>query len=138
MKKLMIAIACFAFVLALTPAASARMAGQGIWRANIPYGFQVENQKFPAGTYQVTVDAGRLILVSEDGQDRLNALTIRTEARETPEKSTLTFVNYNGYHFLRSIQVAGHEAGRELLKSKFEVELARKGAAGTTQVVAMK
>ena len=138
MKKLMVAIACFAFVLAMNPAALAQMDEQRMWKANVPYTFHVENRELPAGVYLVKWTAGRLTLASEDGKNRVNVIAIRTEGKVTQEKSFLTFNKYGSDHFLSAIHFAGVEDGRELLKSKYEVELAKKNSLETVQIVAQK
>ncbi len=136
MKKLMVAIACFVFVLTLSPAALAQMDDQKIWKANVPYTFHVENRELPAGIYLVKWTAGRLTLASEDGKNRVSVIAIRTEGRVTQEKSFLTFNKYGDNHFLGAIHFAGVEDGYELLKSKFEVELAKKTSPESVQIVA--
>lgn len=138
MKKLMVAIACFAFVLALSPAASAQMDDQTIWKANVPYAFHVENRQMPAGLYLVKWTAGRLMLASTDGKDRISAITLLTVGKKTQERSFLKFNRYGSEHFLSAIYFAGQEDGHELLKSKYEVELAKKTSPETVQIVAQR
>lgn len=138
MKKLMVAIACFAFVLALSPVASAQMDEQTIWKANVPYTFHVENRAMPAGVYLVRWTAGRLMLASADGKNRVSAIALRTEGKKTQERSFLKFNKYGSEHFLSAIYFAGQEDGHELLKSKYEVELAKKVSPETVQIVAQR
>ncbi len=138
MKKLMVAIACFAFILALSPVVMAQMDDQTIWKANVPYTFHVENRELPAGVYLVKWTAGRLTLASENGKDRVNVIALRTEGKKMQEKSFLTFNKYGTEHFLSAIHFAGQEDGHELLKSKYEVELAKKTMSEKVQIVAQR
>ncbi len=138
MKKLMVAIACFAFVMALSPVASAQMDEQGIWKANVPYSFHVENREMPAGVYLVKWTEGRLTLVSEDRKNRVVAITLLVQGRVTQERSYLTFNRYGSEHFLSAIHFAGIEDSRELLKSKYEVELAKKSSREKLEIVAQR
>jgi hypothetical protein len=125
MKKLMMLIASFAFVLSLTPLAQAQMDEQRIWKANVPYTFQVEDKQLPAGEYLVKWTGGRLHISSVNGQNRATFLALPVEGKVTQSKTRLVFNNYGDIHFLTAVYFAGTEQSRELLKSKTEMQIAR-------------
>jgi len=124
MRKLMILIASFAFVLAFSPLAQAQLDEQRAWKANVPYTFQVENKQLPAGQYLVKWMGGRLHIQSVDGKNSATVLALPVEGKVTQEKSRLVFNNYGDTHFLAAIYFAGTEQSRELLKSKAEMQIA--------------
>ncbi len=134
MKKLMIAVTFFALVLMLAPMASAQL-NDRTWKADIPYGFQVENQKMPAGVYLVKWVSGRIQLASEDGKNVASLVTFPVVNAKTQERSYLKFNNYAGKRFLAAIYFAGVEQSREVLQSKEAMQLAKTQTATPEYVV---
>lgn len=112
----------------LVPFANAQMDESTIWTAKVPYSFRVENTQLPAGEYLFKWNSGRLLITSADGNNKVAVISLPLEGKKTVEKSTLQFSTYGTEHFLSSIWFAGREQGREFMKSKLEVELARKQA----------
>ena len=125
MKKLMMFVASFVFVMALSPIAQAQLDEQKTWKASVPYSFQVESKQMPAGDYLVKWVGGRLQISSVDGKYQANVLVLPVEGKVTQTKSRLVFNDYGDQHYLAAVYFAGQEQSRELLKSRAEVQMAR-------------
>jgi hypothetical protein len=95
-------------------------------RANIPFGFMVGSEAFPAGVYTVARvgnDAGALVLRSSDERKSAAFLTIGTSSVQAREKASLVFNRYGDQYFLREVWTAGDLTGRQLLPSRAEREM---------------
>jgi hypothetical protein len=106
----------------------------------IPFEFQVANQKLPPGTYKVWLRGNSVLSISDgNGQTSLSLTnaTHRPNARNAAE-STLVFTVYGNRHFLNEVRWAGYPDARTLLKSKTEIELARNMPSATAATIAKK
>lgn len=108
-------------------------------RVNVPFDFNLNEKKLPAGEYSV----GRAVHGSDDLVVSVNDLDGRLKAirlsnavvRSRPnEKASLVFHRYGDQYFLFQVWPAGATVGREFRKSKSEREvqeqLARDSARG--------
>jgi hypothetical protein len=96
--------------------------------ANVPFNFMARNQHFAAGSYTLTPDISRAIVLIRGEEDSLFALSISTESRKISSCARLIFNRYGDQYFLSEVWPAGTSAGRQLLPSKAELEIARNGA----------
>lgn len=126
MKKITKLLVTLTLLCLLVPFANAQMDENTIWTAKIPYSFHVEGTQMPAGEYLIKWNSGRLLITAADGRGKVAVITLPLDGKKTVEKSMLQFRTYGTEHYLSSIWFAGREQGREFMKSKLEVELARK------------
>ncbi len=125
MKKITMILVLVTLGFLMAPFASAQLNDRAVWTAKVPYSFQVENTKMPAGEYRLQWVGGRIRIESLDGKHVASVITLPMEGKMQPN-SILQFTSYGTERFLSGVWFAGQEQGRELLKSKVEVELAKK------------
>lgn len=138
MKKLTMFAVVFAVVCTLAPIAGAQMNEQAGWKAVVPYAFYVENQKFPAGEYLLRWNAGRMQISSPNGEHKAQLITLPKQGKRTERSSHLEFTKYGTENFLTAIKFAGQEEGREVMKSKLAMELAKRETGTQLAVVIVK
>ncbi len=95
-------------------------------KAEIPFAFYVEDREFPAGTYLVGWLGGRIHIQSPDGSYSASVIAVPIELKQTRERSALQFTGYGTATYLSRVWIGGNDSGRELLRTKREVELAKK------------
>lgn len=123
MKKLAITLVG---VLSLLLAAGSAWAQNETVRANIPFGFTVNEQALPAGVYTITsADRGNtMLLIRGDGQSAI-VLAQHAQKLQAPDKTKLVFRSYGGSrYFLSEIWREGDSNGRRFPKTSLEKELA--------------
>jgi hypothetical protein len=99
-------------------------------KATIPFDFTVGSTQMSAGEYTVTFDIPGLVRITRDDQKTSCAiLTMAVQARKVPQAGALVFNKYGDAHFLSRIWSPGYDQGRELRKSKTELEIAKNVAA---------
>jgi len=95
-------------------------------KANIPFNFTVGSTRMAAGEYTIMFDNPATVrVVREDGTSACVTITIPASTGKTPEVGKLVFNNYGGSFFLSQIWSPGYDQGRQLRKSKLELEVAR-------------
>jgi hypothetical protein len=100
--------------------------GSPIVNVTIPFNFNVGPQRFLAGQYDLKPLLQHTItLRTQQGRALTNINSISIESRETPSATTLVFHRYGEHYFLSQIWVAGDNTGREITKSRSEVEIAK-------------
>lgn len=124
MKKLTLVLTLTIVMVGLSGMANAQMSNK-VWKAKVPFAFQVENQKLPAGEYLFQSFGGHIRLTSADGSKAVTVLSFANQGTRTENSTRLNFNNYGGQHFLAGVFFAGQEESREILKSKLEVELSK-------------
>jgi hypothetical protein len=97
---------------------------------NIPFDFQVADQKLPAGKYQVgrsIESSGDTVLQirSTDGHSTANRFSIPVVAVKTKNRGELIFHRYGDQYFLSEVWPAGGGTGRAFLKTRSERDLER-------------
>ena len=125
--------------LGLLLTVSAAQAQEPRVKANIPFDFVVGDRVMPAGEYMVipTGSTGLVIAISSETKPETALATTFACATSGPSKDTkLVFHSLAGRYFLSQVWVEGYSQGRELRRSKSEVQLAKNGNANQEFVVA--
>jgi hypothetical protein len=116
------------FGVGLLLAASAVQAQDNGVKADIPFDFVVGNQMLAAGEYTV-VNQGpvnqAILIRSDEGKTAILSLTQPCSSLNPSAKTKLVFHTMAGRYFLYQIWTQGNSSGRQLPKSKAEVELAK-------------
>lgn len=109
-------------------AVSAAQAQQNGVKANIPFNFVVGSQVLPAGEYLVTTQgaSNHIILIrSSDSKAVALSLSMACSTGRPSDTSKLVFHTLGGQYFLSQIWAQGYDQGRQLPRSKAEVEMAK-------------
>jgi hypothetical protein len=97
-------------------------------QADIPFEFHIGAMILPAGHGEVRPQLVRGVLsirclgCKASAQIPMNGAD---DARKMPELATLTFNRYDKTYFLSRVRIPEYSQGRELSKSKAELEFAR-------------
>jgi hypothetical protein len=108
-------------------------------KAQIPFGFVLGDQSYPAGEYAVqTMRANNssLYVTSQAGATPALILTHSHTSNERADKTKLVFHRIGNTCFLYQVWVAGSAIGREFPKSPTETQLAKNGSTSETVIVA--
>ena len=127
--------------LGLLLAVSAARAQEAGVKANIPFDFVAGSQVMPAGEYVVTPEgsSGQVILIrSNDTKAARFANAFKCSSSRPSDTTKLVFRTAGGRYFLYQIWSQGYDQGRELPKSKMEVQLAKNGDTSGEFVLAAK
>jgi hypothetical protein len=104
-------------------------------KGTIPFNFVVGNQVLPAGEYEVTSESfgsPAILIRSDDGKASASlAMTISCSSYKPADKTKLVFHIVAGQYFLSQIWTQGNDRGRELRKSRAEVQLAKNNNASS-------
>ena len=93
-------------------------------KADIPFDFQIKNEKIPAGQY--TVERANhsgitvLLLRNADGRGIEMSTSMSVQASTSADQGKLVFHKYGDQYFLYQVWEAGNNAGHELPKSRHE------------------
>jgi hypothetical protein len=121
--------AILAFVLpARLPAQSLPMT------VDVPFSFHLGDAALSSGRYIVRARLGNVLQILPIEGGGVNVLTNAVVANETPHKGALEFRRYGSEYFLTKAFWKDNTYGRQLPKSKLEVELARTSSPLTVQV----
>jgi len=108
-------------IIGLAPAA--RAASLQI-TANIPFDFVVNNQKLPAGEYDLkSLSQGAILLQNEDRRQAAITLVHSAESSVNPEGAKLVFNKYGDQYFLSQVWPGFSESGLQLPASRLEREV---------------
>jgi hypothetical protein len=116
--------------LGLLLAVSAAHAQESGVKANIPFDFVAGNQVLPAGEYLVTPEgsSGQVVLIrSSDNKAAKFAAAFNCSSARPSDSTKLVFHTMGGRYYLYQIWRQGFDHGRELPKSKIELQLAKNG-----------
>jgi hypothetical protein len=116
--------------LGLLLAVSAAQAQDMRVKANIPFDFAVGKQILPAGEYTLATEGSSsdaVVIRSDDSKSAILSLTHACSSSRRSDKTKLVFHTLAGRYFLSEIWTEGNERGRQLPKSKMEVQLAKNG-----------
>lgn len=96
----------------------------------IPFDFTIGSRVLPAGDYEVRSDTvrGAIIFQRADRAVSHAVIAIPVEASTPPAKGKLVFTCYDGRCFLSQLWSPLNATGRQFLKSKLEMEVARNRA----------
>ncbi|MGH9627114.1 MAG: hypothetical protein ACRD7E_01945 [Bryobacteraceae bacterium] len=105
---------------------------------DLPFEFQVKNERFPAGKYRVTSGSGQTIVrvQSDDHARTLFSHSAGIQRRDAQDAGTLVFKRYGERYFLSQIWLPGSNTGRLLNMSSAEREMARSIVKPATKAVA--
>jgi len=96
--------------------------------ANLPFDFYVGTQKLPAGSYYITHPKTDLVQFDDGNKHGSVVLTNGIGYRVPPSVGKLVFHKYGDNYFLSEVLWVGSNMGRQLIPSKFEVQIARNNA----------
>jgi hypothetical protein len=115
--------------LGLLLAVSAAQAQELRVKANIPFDFVVADRVMPAGEYIVTPGGASpaITISSGDGTVAALALTFACASSGPATNTKLVFHAVAGRYFLSQVWTEGYSQGRELQRSKNEIQLAKNG-----------
>jgi hypothetical protein len=97
-------------------------------KVNIPFKFVVRDATLPSGEYTIDtlgMNSNAISIRNSNHQTQTLILSHRCESLKTSEQTKLVFHRYGDQYFLAQIWEAGDNAGRELTKSRREVEVAQ-------------
>lgn len=106
--------------------------------ATIPFNFIAGDRSYPAGDYLFSNNNGNVLLIAST-ENIANNKMILSQACETlspSDKTILVFRQMGGNYFLQQIWVAGRTRGRELPRSKSEIQLAQQHETSESVIVA--
>jgi hypothetical protein len=107
--------------------------------ASIPFDFHVGKASLPSGVYNVKpVNPGTLLIQSRDGHSSAICLTIGATSSKIQDTGKLVFNRYGDQYFLFKVWKPGSSTGRELPKSRSEIEMAKNMSKPEAMVVAAK
>lgn len=138
------AIVAFAFVTAV--ASSAQSSNSAATKqtskashqliAEIPFDFSVDYKTMPAGQYSVQTVAtasDALLIQSADGKNSALRPSAATERVQKNATARLVFHRYGDRYFLAEVWSGGDTTGRQLMKSRDELDLEREVASITSR-----
>jgi hypothetical protein len=97
-------------------------------KAKVPFSFTVNRATLPAGEYSLkSMDEQGTAIAIRDLNSNATNLVISNSCRssESASQTKLVFHRYGNHYFLSQIWIEGDNAGRELLPSAGEKEVAR-------------
>jgi hypothetical protein len=106
-------------------AAPVVQAQSGMLVANIPFQFNVGKAVLPSGEYHVkAMNPTTFLIQSKDGHQAAVANTIGVSSSKEEDNGKLVFNRYGNQYFLSKVWRGGNREGRELVKSRTEIEIA--------------
>jgi hypothetical protein len=107
--------------------------------ANIPFEFNVGKAILPSGEYGIKlVNPTTLMIESKKGHQAAFATTIGVSSPKGEHTGKLVFNRYGTQYFLSKVWRGGETVGRELSKSRAEIEVAKNMSKPEGEVVALK
>ena len=105
---------------------------------NIPFEFNVGKAMLPSGQYHIKLSPTTLMIQSKDGHQAAFASTIGVSSPKAEDIGKLVFNRYGTQYFLSKVWGPQNPTGRELLKSRTEIEVAKNMSKPQGEVVAVK
>jgi hypothetical protein len=131
-------LTCAALTLSLGEALSGPAAAQAqSVTVSIPFNFSANDQKVPAGTYRISLQAPRYLSFVDTQSTRKQYLMLvqPTAEQNSQDGGRLTFRRYGDSNYLYQVWMPGQGAGRQFVRSRAEQETLRGLTAPTlTQV----
>ena len=95
-------------------------------QATIPFEFRIGNQSYAPGRYNIGEQTAAGILYFKEAKSGHGRMVVTTRVQRSPEggPGMLTFQRYGDNLYLSKVWAPGAQAGREVIKSKRENELA--------------
>ncbi len=104
----------------------------------IPFDFQVNDELLPAGKYDIKRDPQMpqvLLIRCADRNISVMVHVISLNLSKEPTRTSLTFKEYGGKHFLSEVKVLERAIGYTLTRSKAEHKLAKLAEAKTIRTI---
>src|SRR5262245_45841998 len=101
---------------------------------DVPFTFHLGDVTLSSGTYIVRVQFGNVLRILPIEGGGASVLTTAVVAGEKPAKGALEFRRYGNEYFLSKAFWKDNTYGRQLPKSKMELELAGTNSSGTVRV----
>ena len=128
--------------VALLAAASVFAQGSQRLTVQIPFGFHMGNSILPAGQYTVDAPAPSVLRLNSSDSNSTAIILIhaveKSNASRNDLQGKLIFNKYGDKYFLSQVWSSGNTTGRELPKTKREVEAAAERNRGTESILASK
>ena len=105
---------------------------------DVPFTFHLGDATLSSGRYIVRVQFGNVLQILAIEGGGVNVLTNAVTVSESPAKVSLEFRRYGNEYFLTKAFWKDNTYGRQLPKSKMEVELARNNSPRTVQITTNK
>jgi hypothetical protein len=120
-------LTCAALALSLGAALSGPAAAQAqSVTVNIPFGFSVNDQNLPAGTYRISLQAPRNLLFVDTRSTKQYLMLVQpTWEQNSKDWGRLIFRRYGGSHYLYQVWMSGQGEGRQFVRSRAEQETLR-------------
>lgn len=126
MKRQMLTLAAIGALFGLTGAPAHAQAGV---RAMIPFDFVVADTAFPQGQYLISSIRDRVFVQNSQGKTIAAVLSNAVSGRSIGKTGRVIFQCYDQRCFLSEVWTPTQDAGRQLLKSRWEKDGAGRGAA---------
>ena len=125
--------------LTLLTAAAAFAQGGPAMQADIPFAFHIGTTVLPAGHYELNnhVVQGTLLIRCRECKAAALILVNRTDGGKTEGSAKLVFNRYGKTRFLSGIWIPEYSVGKELSKSKTELEFARNSSPDAPTAIAL-
>jgi hypothetical protein len=121
-------LTCAALTLSLGAALSGPAAAQAqSVTVNIPFDFSANDQKVPAGTYRISLQAPRyLSFVNAQSTKKQYLMLVQpTGEQNSQDVGRLTFRRYGDSNYLHQVWMPGQGEGRQFIRSRAEQETLR-------------
>jgi hypothetical protein len=121
-------LTCAALTLSLGVALSKPTAAQAqSVTVNVPFNFSANDQKIPAGTYRVSLEAPRyLSFVNTQSTKKQYLMLVQPSwGQNTQDGGRMIFRRYGDSNYLAQVWMPGQGAGRQFIRSKSEQETLR-------------
>jgi hypothetical protein len=121
-------LTCAALTLSLAAALSGPAAAQAqSVTVNIPFGFSANDQRVPAGTYRISLQAPRYLSFVDTQSTRKQYLMLvqPTGEQNSQDGGRLTFRRYGDSNYLYQVWMPGQGEGRQFARSRAEQDTLR-------------
>jgi hypothetical protein len=121
-------LTCAALTLSLGVALSGPTAAQAqSVTVNVPFNFSANDQKIPAGTYRVSLEAPRyLSFVNTQSTKKQYLMLVQPSwGQNTQDGGRMIFRRYGDSNYLAQVWMPGQGVGRQFIRSKSEQETLR-------------
>jgi hypothetical protein len=119
---------CAALALSLGAALSGPAAAQAqSVTVNIPFDFSANDQKVPAGTYRISLQAPRYLAFvhTQSTKKQYLMLVQPTWEQNSQDGGRLIFRRYGDSNYLYQVWMPGHGEGRQFVRSRAEQDTLR-------------
>jgi hypothetical protein len=121
-------LTCAALTLSLGAALSGSMAAQAqSVTVSIPFNFSANDQKVPAGTYRISLEAPRHLSFVDTRSTKKQYLMLvqPTGEQNSQDGGRLTFRRYGDSNYLYQVWMPGQGEGRQFVRSRAERDTLR-------------